>query len=272
MKRIAITAPAAAGLAVLVLGLAPAAHADVSNPADNPHKIVVKGDDGQTYVDGQDTLPGFDDTECTYIPGAWFDFAKNRVYYADGQWIPWTEWDRATGYKDWLAKQNSSGSGSGTDTKTSSPSKTGSTSGSGTKSGTTSKPSTTKTSTTKTTTTKTTTKASAGAPDAAPVAAPDAAAPDAAAPTAAPESAPTASAEPAVAPTAEPSASAAPVSDEDVTTTEVDAAPKAVEASGIVAVPENTTGPAILGALSGAAFLAYAAQWLVRRRTQGGVA
>ena len=52
--------------------------ADVTNPADNPHKITVKGDDGQTYVDGQDTLPGYDDEECTYIPGAWFDCDNSK--------------------------------------------------------------------------------------------------------------------------------------------------------------------------------------------------
>ncbi len=88
-----------------VAGQATAAFA-VTNPADNPHPITVKGDDGNAYVDGQDTLPGFDDEECTYIPGAYFDFAHNLVHYADGQSIPWTEWDRASGYQDWLAKKN----------------------------------------------------------------------------------------------------------------------------------------------------------------------
>jgi hypothetical protein len=86
--------------------LAPSAQAGVTNPADNPHPITVKGDDGKTYTDGQDTLPGYDDEECTYIPGAYFDFDNNRVRYADGQSIPWTEWERATGYKDWLAKNS----------------------------------------------------------------------------------------------------------------------------------------------------------------------
>lgn len=92
----------------------------VTNPADNPHPITVTGDDGNTYVDGQDTLPGYDDEECTYIPGAYFDFAANRVRYADGQSIPWTEWDRASGYQDWLAKQNSSTTTDTTEDKTTS--------------------------------------------------------------------------------------------------------------------------------------------------------
>jgi hypothetical protein len=78
----------------------------VTNPADNPSPITVTGDDGNTYHDGADTLPGYDDEECTYIPGAWFDFANNRVRYADGQSIPWTEWDRASGYNEWLASRN----------------------------------------------------------------------------------------------------------------------------------------------------------------------
>ena len=78
----------------------------VTNPADNPSPITVQGDDGNTYHDGEDTLPGYDDEECTYIPGAYFDFAANRVRYADGQSIHWTEWDRASGYREWLAAQN----------------------------------------------------------------------------------------------------------------------------------------------------------------------
>ena len=94
-------------MALGALALSPA-QAAVTNPASNPHRIEVLGDDGQTYVDGQDTLPGFDDEACTYIPGAYFDFANNRVHYADGQSIAWTEWDRATGYREWLAKQGQS--------------------------------------------------------------------------------------------------------------------------------------------------------------------
>ena len=78
----------------------------VTNPADNPSPITVTGDDGNTYHDGADTLPGYDDEECTYIPGAWFDFANNKVHYADGQWIHWTEWSRASGYSQWLENKN----------------------------------------------------------------------------------------------------------------------------------------------------------------------
>ncbi|MBO9523731.1 MAG: hypothetical protein J7518_19535 [Nocardioidaceae bacterium] len=110
MKRILTVIPvlAWAGAALAGVALAPAAHA-VTNPADNPHPITVKGDDGNTYTDGQDTLPGYDDEACTYIPGAWFDFDSNKVHYADGQSIPWTEWERATGYKEWQAKHAGGG-------------------------------------------------------------------------------------------------------------------------------------------------------------------
>lgn len=96
---------ATAILATAGMLMAPAAYGAITNPAKNPHRIVVQGDDGYTYVDGQDTLPGFDDVECTYIPGAWYDFDANRVYYADGQSIPWTEWDRIPGYDKWLAEK-----------------------------------------------------------------------------------------------------------------------------------------------------------------------
>jgi hypothetical protein len=119
-------------VAVIAAGAtAPAAHA-LTNPADNPYKITVEGDDGNTYVDGQDTLPGYDDEACTYIPGAWFDFAKNRVRYADGQSIPWTEWERATGYDEWLANNNGSSGGSSPSTpSTPKPTKPSSSSGAG---------------------------------------------------------------------------------------------------------------------------------------------
>ena len=99
----------------------------VTNPADNPSPITVLGDDGNTYHDGADTLPGFDDEECTYIPGAWFDFAHNKVHYADGQSIPWTEWDRASGYREWQAAQASQttqGNTDSTDTATNTGSNT----------------------------------------------------------------------------------------------------------------------------------------------------
>jgi hypothetical protein len=134
VKRYLTDAVAAAAGALLVLGaLAPAAHAaQVTNPADHPSPITVKGDDGNTYSDGQDTLPGYDDYECTYIPGAWFDFANNRVRYADGQSIPWTEWDRATGYKAWLANHTSSPSPTKSSTPTPKASATKSAPSSGT--------------------------------------------------------------------------------------------------------------------------------------------
>lgn len=103
MNRTRITSTALALSALVALGPIATAQAAVTNPANNPHRIEVIGDDGATYVDGQDTLPGYDDEACTYIPGAYFDFASNRVYYPGGVWIPWTEWDRATGYQEWLA-------------------------------------------------------------------------------------------------------------------------------------------------------------------------
>lgn len=101
--KLLATAFLATGLTVVPTWVALA----VTNPADNPSPITVQGDDGNTYQDGADTLPGYDDEECTYIPGAYFDFAANRVRYADGQSIHWTEWERASGYNEWLAKQNS---------------------------------------------------------------------------------------------------------------------------------------------------------------------
>ena len=113
IKRLS-AAVIAAGLTVIPAWTALA----VTNPADNPHPITVTGDDGNTYHDGADTLPGYDDEECTYIPGAWFDFAANRVRYADGQSIPWTEWDRASGYQQWLASQNNSSNPTPTPTPT----------------------------------------------------------------------------------------------------------------------------------------------------------
>lgn len=109
--------------------MAPAAYGAITNPAKNPVRIEVLGDDGQWYVDGQDTLPGYDDIECTYIPGAWYDFDNNRVHYADGQSIPWTEWERIPGYDKWLVKKqaaqqpaSSSSSSSSSSTTTSSSS------------------------------------------------------------------------------------------------------------------------------------------------------
>ncbi|RNL63089.1 hypothetical protein EFK50_15365 [Nocardioides marmoriginsengisoli] len=139
MKRVIPAALAATVLALATLALAPSAQA-ITNPADNPHPITVKGDDGQTYTDGEDTLPGYDDEACTYIPGAYFDFDNNRVRYADGQSIPWTEWDRATGYKQWLAKKNGGSTGGSTPKppkSSSTPKPSGTSKPSGTKSPTT---------------------------------------------------------------------------------------------------------------------------------------
>lgn len=107
MKRVHLAAALVSGLALAGALVAPAAVASVTNPADNPRKIVVIGSDGEEYTDGLDTLPGFDDYACTFIPGAYYDFANNRVHYADGQSIPWTEWERIAGYKTWLDKQKS---------------------------------------------------------------------------------------------------------------------------------------------------------------------
>ena len=246
------------GLALLLLGLGSAAHADVTNPADNPNKITVKGDDGQTYVDGQDTLPGFDDEECTYIPGAWFDFDKNRVYYADGQSIPWTEWDRATGYKDWLAKKGTETGGSGgtttgttTDTTTTGTKTTG-TKTTGTKT-TGTKTTATKTTGTKTTATVTTTKTTDKGPSV----------------TASPEASQvTSSASPSATSIAVPSASA------DAATPGPSTSAAAVVAAG----PESgaSAGPgagiAILGGLAVVGGLAYGVNWFVRRRPERGLA
>ena len=103
--RLFAAAFVAAGLTVIPAWSALA----LTNPADNPSPITVQGEDGNTYNDGADTLPGYDDEECSYIPGAWFDFANNKVHYADGQWIHWTEWSRASGYSQWLEnKKNGS--------------------------------------------------------------------------------------------------------------------------------------------------------------------
>ena len=101
---------AAAGLTLAMVAIPAWSASAVTNPASNPYPITVTGDDGNVYHDGLDTLPGYDDEECTYIPGAYFDFAKNLVHYADGKSIPWTEWDRASGYKVWLTNQKSAAS------------------------------------------------------------------------------------------------------------------------------------------------------------------
>jgi len=101
--------------------MAPAAYGAITNPAKNPQYVVVVVD-GVEYVDGQDTLPGYDDIDCTYIPGAKFDFENNRVKYADGQSIPWTEWDRIPGYHEWLKKKRAAQQEVSSSSSSSSPS------------------------------------------------------------------------------------------------------------------------------------------------------
>ena len=52
------------------------AHAQgITNPAEHPAPITVTID-GQTYHDGLDTLPGYDDEACTPIPNVQYDFAE----------------------------------------------------------------------------------------------------------------------------------------------------------------------------------------------------
>src|SRR5262245_62249137 len=89
---------------------APAAHGQgITNPADHPYPVEVTID-GQTYEDGRDTLPGYDDHLCTPIPNVQYDFADNRVLYysGDGELLetsPWTEWSRISSYETWLNQQ-----------------------------------------------------------------------------------------------------------------------------------------------------------------------
>ena len=100
-----------------LLALTPAAlAADVANPAQKPFPIEVTID-GQTYRDGEDTLPGYDDQQCTPIPGVQYDFAANEIQYYEGSELvataPWTEWARISSYETWLTQQSGAGSGSG---------------------------------------------------------------------------------------------------------------------------------------------------------------
>ncbi|HEY6889187.1 MAG TPA: hypothetical protein VI300_15445, partial [Solirubrobacter sp.] len=101
----------AAVAGVVALFAAPsAAHAQgVTNPADHPAPITVTID-GQTYTDGRDTLPGFDDEACTAIPNVQYDFANDEIQYysSDGKLLDtahWTEWARISSYADWKAQQ-----------------------------------------------------------------------------------------------------------------------------------------------------------------------
>ncbi len=72
----------ALGLAVCGVALfgaaSVAAAAEVTNPADHPAPVSVKID-GQSYSDGLDTLPGYDDYACTPIPNVEYDFAENQI-------------------------------------------------------------------------------------------------------------------------------------------------------------------------------------------------
>ena len=270
MKRISSTVAGTFGLALLLIGVAPVAHADVTNPADNPHKITVKGDDGQTYVDGQDTLPGYDDEECTYIPGAWLDFDNNLVHYADGQTIPWTEWDRSTGYKEWLKDHPNGGSSGGSTGGSSGGSSGGTTGGTtggstsgGTKTGGT-KTGGTKTGTTKTGSTSGSTSGTTSGTKAGTTSVSDG-------PTAGASADP--SAVPSVSPSASsaPSISASPQPSAGVVLAESSATPEAAAASGASAGASGA-GIAILGVLAAVGALGYGVHWFVRRRSEGGLA
>jgi hypothetical protein len=132
-KRILAVAGAGTAVAGLVMIAAPGAWAtDVTNPAQHPYPVTVTID-GQTYHDGQDTLPGYDDTACTAIPNVQYDFGSNEIDYYDDdgnllKTAPWTEWSRISSYATWKAQQSGS-SGSSSSSSTGS----GSSSGSGTK-------------------------------------------------------------------------------------------------------------------------------------------
>jgi len=127
----------AVGLAVAPFGVAlTAADAtDVTNPAVHPYAVTVTID-GQTYHDGLDTLPGYDDYSCVAIPDVVYDFPDNQIDYYDDQGnllavAPWTEWQRIPSYQTWLNQQNgtsgskSSSSSSSSSTFTSTGSVTG---------------------------------------------------------------------------------------------------------------------------------------------------
>jgi hypothetical protein len=110
--------------AVLGLVVAPAAQAtDITNPAEHPDPITLTID-GQTYRDGADTLPGYDDYACTPIPNVQYDFADDQIQYYDGQGeliktAHWTEWSRISSYDTWVSQQHA---GSPSSSPTSAPS------------------------------------------------------------------------------------------------------------------------------------------------------
>ncbi len=98
-------------LGAAVWSVAPAAQAQgITNPAKNPFPVTVTID-GQSYSDGRDTLPGYDDELCTPIPNVQYDFAENQILYysGDGELLKtarWTEWARISSYQTWLDQQN----------------------------------------------------------------------------------------------------------------------------------------------------------------------
>jgi len=119
--RSAGTAIGATVLGVALFAAAPAAHAtDITSPAEHPAPITVTID-GNTFSDGQDTLPGYDDFACTPIPNVQYDFANNELQYYDGdgnlvKTVHWTEWSRISSYQTWADQQKASSppsSGSG---------------------------------------------------------------------------------------------------------------------------------------------------------------
>ena len=142
------------GCGIALFGVAPAAHAQgVTNPAEHPAPITVTID-GQTYHDGQDTLPGYDDEACTPIPNVQYDFASDEIQYysADGELLKtahWTEWSRISSYETWKEQQQA-GQPTATPTPTSTSSATATPAPS---SNTTTSPSTTSPSTTSPSTT-----------------------------------------------------------------------------------------------------------------------
>jgi len=92
----------------------------VTNPAQNPYPVEVQID-GQTYRDGCDTLPGYDDYACTAIPDVQYDFADNYIFYYDDQGdllatAPWTEWSRITSYATWEQQQQAAATQNSTTT------------------------------------------------------------------------------------------------------------------------------------------------------------
>jgi hypothetical protein len=113
-------------LGVALFGVPAAAHAQgITNPAQHPAPITVTID-GQTYHDGLDTLPGYDDYACTPIPKVQYDFPDDQIQYynSDGDLIDtadWTEWSRISSYQTWVDQQQA---GSPSSTLTSSPSST----------------------------------------------------------------------------------------------------------------------------------------------------